>query len=140
MTYIRSPNCRTNGLTNKKGSRITPYNYYNELLHNDCADLVSQALSFGGIPEDGDWYATKYTATRAVNWVNVAGLKSYMTGKGYWVSTNFSSATEGAVMHTSPSQVVMIAQNDSITHTYNGHTHYRYRVNFGDYFTYYKLW
>ncbi|NJD04009.1 MAG: hypothetical protein FIA99_15750 [Ruminiclostridium sp.] len=118
------------------------YNYYAELCHNDCADLVSQALSYGGLPEDGTWYATKYTSTRSLTWVNTGYLKNYMTGNDYWRTTTYSSATEGAVMYTASNHVVMIAQNDTITHQYNGHTNDRYRANFSDSpsFVYYKLW
>lgn len=41
---------------------------------NDCADFVSQAIKFGGIPQDGTWFP----AWNNYSWVNVNGLRDYM--------------------------------------------------------------
>lgn len=115
------------------------YPYYAELLHNDCADFVSQCLNAGGIPMDSTW---KRGATGTPAWVNVSSLKSYMVNKGYWTSATISTCLSGGVIFTSSSHVVMCVENDSITKYYTGHTNDRVYAPYTNPsgWVYYKLW
>lgn len=115
------------------------YPYYTQLLHNDCADFVSQCLNAGGIPTDTTW---KF-GTPA--WANTGSLKTYMTTtKGYWTSATVSTCLSGGVIFTSSTfdHVVMCVRNDSVTKYYTGHTNDRVYAPYTNPsgWVYYKLW
>lgn len=115
------------------------YPYYDALLHNDCADFVSQCLHAGGIPTDSTW-SRGDVGTYA--WVNVTGLKNYMLSKGYWTSATVSTCLSGGVIFTASDHVVMCVRNDSVTKYYTGHTNDRVYAPYTNPsgWVYYKLW
>lgn len=119
----------------------SPYPYYTELCHDDCADFVSQSLHAGGIPMDSTWKRGT-PANTTVAWVNTGYLKNYMINKGYWKSSNYTSAAAGGVLYTSSSHVVMIVKNDTVTRQFSGHTNDRNQVNYSNVsgYLYYILW
>lgn len=106
------------------------YGYYDSLLHNDCADFISQAMYYAGVAEDESWYATQGGTTRSIVWVNVARLESCMTHRGVWSSIAKSDVTYGDIVrYTDFSHVVMVTYKDADnTVKYSGHT--RDRLNF----------
>lgn len=88
--------------------------------HNDCANYLSQALSNGGIPEDGTWKPNSST------WINVTNLTGYMTNNGYWSSVTYNVLQKGDILRfKSGSHVVMITSFDGTTYRYSGHTNDR---------------
>lgn len=113
------------------------YPNYSGLIHNDCADFVSQALSKGGIPEtsgSSGWYRTKY-ATGYVwssNWSYIGSptssgnLAYYMINHSYFTSATYANCLAGEVITTNgDGHVVMVDYNDGTTHRFNGHTNDR---------------
>ncbi len=121
------------------------YVYYGALLHNDCADYVSQAMCYAGIREDSGWYAEQGTSSRSETWVGVAKLTTHMVNRGVWSSVSASNATYGDIIsYSSSSHVTMITYKDANgVIKYSGHTKDRlncvtslnssnsyYRVNF----------
>lgn len=102
------------------------YPFYIELIHSDCADFVSQSLHAGGLPTDSTW---KYYQSA---WANTTSLKTYMLNKSYWVTSNFTSANAGGILYTSPSHVVLITKNDTVTRQYTGHTNDRKECNYSN--------
>ncbi len=126
----------------RPGWNNTPYPYYVELCHNDCADLVSQSLHAGGIPMDSTWKRGT-PANTTVAWVNTGYLKTYMlTTKSYWVASNYTSASAGGVLYTASSHVVLIVKNDTVTRQFSGHTNDRNQSNYSNVsgYAYYILW
>ncbi len=107
------------------------YYYYSGLLHNDCADFVSQALSYGGMTEDGTWYATKYSDTRSTTWVKREYLVSYMKSNGHFTSISIASAGAGTVVDMIPtnhSHIVMVTYFDGSTYRFSAHTNDRHNL------------
>ena len=100
--------------------------------HNDCANFVSQAMSAGGLPENGKWFRTKnvQTASWSASWTSVSAMKNYMTTQGYWSPSNFAMCNAGNILLTSSGHVTMITLNDTVTHCYSGHTNDRRNVSF----------
>ncbi len=109
------------------------YPFHETFTHNDCADFVSQAMSAGGLPENGasgtTWFRVKNTTEAAwgAPWTNVISLVSYMTdsSRGYWSSSTYAACNAGNILRTSSEHVVMITLNDTVTHRYTGHTNDR---------------
>lgn len=116
------------------------YYYNSNLVHDDCADFVSQAMSAGGLPEDGSsgstWFRVKYTYTMAwgAPWTNVAYILPYMTSSAhqFWDSSSFAVCNAGNILVTASDHVVMITLNDTVTHRYTGHTNDKKGVEFYD--------
>lgn len=117
--------------------------YLDVFCHNDCADFVSQALHYGGIPEDSTWYRVENQRSWSDAWIKVLNLKTYMTGKGYWSASNYTNAAAGGVrVWPGNSHIGMIIKNDTVTREFAAHTydrtHYQYSDEPGMY--YYILW
>lgn len=108
------------------------YPYFSMFCHNDCANFVSQAMSAGGLPENGKWFRTKnvQTASWSASWTSVSAMKNYMTTQGYWSPSNFAMCNAGNILLTSSGHVTMITLNDTVTHCYSGHTNDRRNVSF----------
>ena len=116
---------------------LSSYPYYSALLHNDCANFVSQSLHAGGIPTDSQWRYYR------MEWANTADLKNYMKNiKGYWIPSTFSLAAAGGVLYTSSSHVVLIVRNDTVVREFCAHTNDRWNENYSNNpnFEYYVLW
>ena len=112
----------------------TEYKYFDLFCHNDCADFVSQAMSEGGLPEAGTWFRTKNSNNQnwGAAWTNVQNLKSYMTSRGYWTSSNYASCNAGNILLTSSNHVTMITLNNTVTHCYTAHTNDRDNATFSN--------
>jgi hypothetical protein len=105
--------------------------YPNYTNHKDCANFVSQALAYGGLPTDSTWqYPVGGSGTLA--WINTNSLLDYMLEKGYFTETNFNNSSRGTVLFTSSGHVTMIATYNTINHAYNAHTNDVYRKAFSD--------
>lgn len=104
----------------------------------DCVDYVSQALTAGGLPHDSSWAPLPttprppYTAA----WRSLSYFLPYMTGKGYLVASNYTSANAGGVrvfiVGGINSHIVMITRNDLTTRWYSGHTNDEKQAPYGD--------
>jgi len=74
---------------------VYPAFLYN-FCHNDCADYVSQAINYGGIPKDATWTRTSADKSWTYAWQNVAGLRNYMLNtKNYWKPSTWENASAG---------------------------------------------
>lgn len=95
---------------------------------NDCANYVSQAMAYGGVPTDSTWKPGN-TA-----WTSCSAMKKYfVTTKNWWSSSDFAKCSAGGVVMLfgrsgSPYHVVMIVQNDTVTRTYSAHTNDRLKL------------
>lgn len=136
-----STSCNCGALNINEGEGVTysawnnsVYPYQSTFCHNDCADFVSQALSAGGLPEGGSWFRTKYSTGQNWGgaWTSTSQMKKYMLENDYWKSGTFANTTAGHICYTSPSHVVLITLNDTVTHRYTGHTNDRHNVIFKD--------
>jgi len=109
----------------------TTYPYISSLKHNDCADFVSQSIKAGGIPVESTKWDRFNDGNNGWSWTYVPGLKSYMTGKGYWDTSTFAAANAGNILIWSDeSHVALITLNDTVTHRFTAHTSDRYNYQF----------
>ncbi len=109
--------------------------YLDNFCHNDCADFVSQALHYGGIPKDSTWTRAFYNNNSwTYAWQNCYGLRSYMLNKGYWKTSNWTNAAAGGVrlwynVKSSGAKdyfhAGIIVKNDTIIREFNAHTYDR---------------
>lgn len=123
----------------KWNNSVYPYN--SNFKHDDCTDFVSQCIHAGGIPIDTKKWDRNNDGDNGWAWTSLSGLKSYMTGKGYFDEGEFATANAGNVLCTSSKHVVLITLNDTYTHRYTGHTNDRYDQVFYDStgFSYYTI-
>lgn len=121
------------------------YKYFDVFKHTDCADFVSQAMSYGGLPESGEWYRKKNSDTldKGSAWAGVTNLRNWMTHKDrkYWDSSTFALTNSGNIILTSDSHVVMVTYKDTITSKYTAHTWDRKNYVYSDNtaYTYYTI-
>lgn len=105
----------------------TKYNQgYSFFCCNDCANFVSQAVNFGGIPTDTTW--TPYTNA----WGTVPDLVTYMLNKKHWETATLSTCVAGYPMTSSSTHIVLMVYNDGVTRKYSGHTNDRLQVSWGN--------
>jgi len=108
----------------------TVYPYFSTFMHNDCANFISQAMSAGGLPEDGTngttWFRVKNVSTQSwgTPWTSVSSLKSWMTNSSrkYWDSSTYAACNAGNIVLITSSHVAMVTLNDTINHLYTAHT------------------
>ncbi len=113
-------NLAADGVSPSNYSSSVGYNYY---CHADCANYVSQAIRFGGIPVDSDWKPCEY------EWYNVRGLWDYFVNRKQYVSeVNITTCAAGGFIikydtsEDSYDHVVMCVLNDTVNRAYSGHT------------------
>jgi RNA polymerase sigma-70 factor (ECF subfamily) len=107
------------------------YPYITNLKHDDCADYVSQCIYAGGIPIDSTKWDRFNDGPNGWSWTFVPGLKSYMTGKGYWDTSTFAAANAGNILYWADgTHVALITLNDTVTHRFTAHTNDRYNYQF----------
>jgi RNA polymerase sigma-70 factor (ECF subfamily) len=111
------------------------YPYYDNAYCNDCADYVSQALHYGGIPiEAGQWERLKDKDGQFTwAWTYSPSLKGYMMNRGYWTTSNFTNANAGCVIRMPNAHTMMIVLNDTVTRKYSAHTNDRKQCIYYDY-------
>jgi hypothetical protein len=79
--------CRTGSTTVQDHTKYNSnYTWYQ---CDDCANYVSQALTAGLIPQNSSWQPYTY------DWINVYGLKSFMTSSYYWVQSSRTAIQGG---------------------------------------------
>ncbi len=119
------------GMQNKAYWNNSMYPYYSALLHNDCADFVSQALYYAGLAEDSTWYADQYTTTRSTTWTYAPDLVPYMINRGVFSQISSSSIGVGdIIVFSNNSHVGIISFRDSNNVvTMTAHTHDRKNIN-----------
>lgn len=118
--YIRaytseaSKPCVSGSSTTQDPSYYNPaYSWYQ---CNDCANYVSQALYFGGIPMNSTWRPYTYA------WINVDGLKNFMVNSYYWASASRSTCLPGDPLTWGSDHVAMCSYNQGGVFKYCAHT------------------
>ena len=117
----------SNATTCYGGSRYpmdpTYYNpNYTFHVGKDCANFVSQAIHYGGIPKTATW------TPGASAWSVVGSLVDYFASTSPMIyEANFDTCVAGGFIATvgsggSREHVVMCVQNDTVTHCYSAHT------------------
>lgn len=125
--------------------------YLYNFCHNDCADFVSQALHYGGIPKTSTWTRGYADQSWTWAWQNCYGLKQYMLNNGYWTPSNYTNAAAGGIRLWKEkdengnwvyNHIGMIVKNDTITREFNAHTYDRSHYAYSDQPNkeYYILW
>lgn len=111
----------------------TEYPYITTLKHNDCCDFVSQCIYAGGIPTETGKWDRFYDGDNNWAWTYVPGLKSYMTGKGYWDTSTYAAANAGNILYwDNGSHIALITLNDTVCHRFTAHTNDRNNYCFSD--------
>lgn len=112
-----------------------PNNYnksYTAWWCSDCANFVSQALKYGGIPTDGTW--KPYTNA----WIRVSNLISWGTGTRKWGTVTSTTAVPGDVLKVGGMSHVMMVTVAQCPLLLAAHTNDRkdepYTVRNGDIF------
>ncbi|MEG2378477.1 MAG: amidase domain-containing protein, partial [Clostridia bacterium] len=118
-------------LQNRSLWNNSAYPYISTLKHSDCADFVSQCMAAGGIPAESAKWDRFNDGGNGWSWTYVPGLKTYMTGKGYWDASTFAAANAGNILLWSDeSHVALITLNDTVTHRFTAHTNDRENYQF----------
>lgn len=108
--------CTTGSSTVQDSSKYnTAYNWYQ---CNDCANYVSQALAYGGIPTNSIW--KPYTTT----WIRAYDLESYMLNYYFMVSASTSTCMPGdpIVWHSGDGHIAMCSYNQGGVLKYSAHS------------------
>lgn len=96
---------------------------------NDCADFVSQAMHYGGIPETSSWQPiiSPVTSDPTGDWYYVPSLQAYFTNSsnpdGYWSSTTEWGVVAGDVVEESnQGHVELVDANTGSALYFDSHT------------------
>lgn len=95
---------------------------YTWYCHNDCANYVSQAMSYGYTPVSSTWAPGTYA------WINCVGMRNYFYyNNNYWTTMTYANCAAGGIMlmlnsSGTPSHVNMIVHNDTVTRKLSAHT------------------
>lgn len=107
--------------------------YLYNFCHNDCADFVSQALAYGGIPKTSNWTRDYADQSWTYAWQNVEGLRNYMINNGYWIASSWTYATAGGIrVWPGHNHIGMIIKNDTVTREFAAHTYDRTHYAYSD--------
>jgi hypothetical protein len=93
--------------------------YFDYYCDTDCANFVSQALNYGGIPADDTWIPYEDA------WVNVTYLLNYMIENDYCEVATLGTCVAGYPIKIGSGHVVLMTYNDGVTEKYTGHTNDR---------------
>lgn len=111
--------------TTKSAWNNSQYPYFENSCHNDCADLVSQAICHGGVPrETGQWdRLNDGNGTYGWAWTYVPQLTNYMLNRGYWTKETYSITNAGNIMKwNTNSHIALVTYNDGSIIKYTAHT------------------
>lgn len=110
---------------NGSGTYMNP-SYYNSAYtffkDADCANFISQAIRYGGIPINSTWQPYTYA------WVNAEGLRAYLKSSGLVEVSNYTSCNAGGIICCIDSEdglndhIVMCVLNDTVNRAYSAHT------------------
>jgi RNA polymerase sigma-70 factor (ECF subfamily) len=141
VIHNNNANCWLHGTSCGVDQQPSYYNSsYSYYTHNDCANFVSQALKFGGIPTDSNW--EPYTSA----WINCNYLEDFLVDESLVTSSSNYYAAAGGIFFLGDSSslyhVEMIVYNDTVTRKSNCHSNDRYQRAYGSSYGYkfYILW
>ncbi len=124
-----SRTCTNQNCTNYNSSIRQDTSKYNSNYSwyccNDCANYVSQAMAYAGVPTTNTWKKDSYA------WINCGALETYFTDTtNYWTKSDFASCNAGGIIllkgsSGKPYHAVMNVQNDTVNRSYSAHTNDR---------------
>jgi hypothetical protein len=110
------------------------YAWHTESGGVDCANYVSQAMNYGGLPTDTTW------KPESTAWINTGrnisnGLKQYMVDtKNYFYETTKSGVSAGGfISAVKYSHVMFVVANDGVTMQFSAHTSDRLKASFASF-------
>lgn len=124
-----------NGVNTKQDTRY--YNpAYRAMTDNDCANYVSQAIHYGGIPQSASWrdWETneEYNSSYHGAWYNVRWLRNYLLYTlGIIESSDWTWCNAGGIImgtEEDMTHTMMCVHNDTVTRYYSAHTDDDYRM------------